>query len=87
MLFNSGFSQMRMADISEYDPPFLIQQGMEDNRVPYQGSVLTARKLGRDLGFENVQPGLFPATGHGGMAFGTDQNLDRVFRFLDKYLK
>ena len=70
--------------ISGDDPPFLIQHGTEDNLVPYQGSVLFARNLGSLLGFEKVSLELFPATGHGGPAFMTDTNLDRVFGFLDR---
>jgi acetyl esterase/lipase len=73
--------------ISPDDPPFLIQHGLEDNLVPYQGSVNLARKLGKALGYKKVSLELFPATGHGGAAFGTEENLNRVFSFLDKYLK
>ena len=70
--------------ISDDDPPFFIQHGLEDPLVPYQGSVLLARKLGAVLGYENVSLELFPATGHGGAAFETAENLDRVFAFLDR---
>jgi acetyl esterase/lipase len=73
--------------VSSDDAPFLIQHGIEDNLVPYQGSVLLARKLGDTLGYDKVSLELFPATRHGGPAFGSEQNLDRVFRFLDKHLK
>jgi acetyl esterase/lipase len=73
--------------VSSDDPPFLIQHGLEDNLVPYQGSVLLARKLGQALGYSKVSLELFPATRHGGEAFGTEENLSRVFTFLDRYLK
>jgi len=73
--------------ISSDAPPFLIQHGLEDNLVPYQGSVLLARRLGKVLGYKRVFLELFPATGHGGEAFRTEENLNRVFSFLDKYLK
>jgi hypothetical protein len=33
--------------VSVDDPPFLIQHGTEDNLVPYQGSVILARELGK----------------------------------------
>lgn len=69
--------------ISPDDPPFLIQHGLDDNLVPYQGSVLLAQKLGKALGYKKVKLELFPATGHGGEAFGTKENIDRLFRFLD----
>lgn len=70
------------------DPPFFIQHGTEDNLVPYQGSVILARQLGKVLGSDNVYLILFPATGHGnGKAFYTKENIDMIFRFLDKCLK
>ena len=72
--------------ISSDDPPFLIQHGMEDNLLPYQGSVLLARRLGDVLGYDKVALELFPANRHGGPAFGSEENLERVYRFLDKYL-
>jgi len=74
--------------VSSDDPPFFIQHGTEDNLVPYQGSVLLARKLGWVLGSDNVYLELFPATGHGnGKAFYTEENLSKIFRFLDNNLK
>jgi acetyl esterase/lipase len=73
--------------VSSDDPPFFIQHGLEDNVVPFQGSVLLARKLGKAVGYKKVYLELFPATRHGGEAFGTEENLNRVFAFLDKFLK
>ena len=73
--------------VSSDDPPFLIQHGLEDETVPYQGSVILARKLGKVLGFRNVYLELFPATDHGGEAFGTKENLNRIFTFINKCLK
>jgi hypothetical protein len=73
--------------VSSDDPPFFIQHGLDDNLVPYQGSVVLARKLGKFLGYRKVFLELFSATGHGGDAFGTKENLNRVFSFLDTYLK
>ncbi len=73
--------------ISADDPPFLIQHGTEDNLVPHLGSLNLARKLGKELGWQNVSLELFPATGHGGPAFQSEKNLERVFQFLDDHLK
>jgi hypothetical protein len=73
--------------ITPDDPPFFIQHGLEDNLVPYQGSVLLARKPGNVLGTGKVSLELFPATGHVGPPFGSEENLERVFKFLDRYLK
>lgn len=74
--------------VSSDDPPFFIQHGTEDNLVPYQGSVILARKLGKALGSDKVYMELFPATGHGnGKAFYTKENIDKIFCFLDEHLK
>jgi acetyl esterase/lipase len=73
--------------ITSDDAPFFIQHGLEDNLVPYQGSVILGRKLGQVLGFSKVSLELFAATSHGGDAFVTKENLNRIFSFLDTYLK
>jgi acetyl esterase/lipase len=73
--------------ISEDDPPFFIQHGLIDPLVPYPQSVNFAKKLEQALGKGKVTIELIPETGHGGPAFQTEQNLNKVFAFLDKYLK
>jgi len=73
--------------ISPDDPPFFIQHGLIDNLVPYQQSVNLAKKLEQVLGKENVSIELLKDSGHGGPAFSTPDNLDKVFEFLDKYMK
>lgn len=73
--------------ITSDDPPFFIQHGSEDPLVPYQGSVNLARKLGNVLGYENVSLELFPATGHGGPPFGSKENINKIFAFLDSHMK
>jgi acetyl esterase/lipase len=73
--------------ITEDDPPFFIQHGLNDPLVPYPQSVNLAKKLEQTLGKGKVTIELIPETGHGGPAFQTEQNLHKVFAFLDKYLK
>jgi acetyl esterase/lipase len=73
--------------ISKDDPPFFIQHGLTDNLVPYQQSVNLTNKLEPVIGKEKVTLELIPETGHGGPAFQSEQNINRVFAFLDKYLK
>jgi acetyl esterase/lipase len=73
--------------ISKDDPPFFIQHGLNDPLVPYPQSVNFAEKLKQTLGKEKVSIELIPETGHGGPAFQTEQNLNKVFAFLDKSLK
>ena len=72
--------------ITPDDPPFFIQHGLIDNLVPYQQSVNLAKKLEQVIGKEKVSLELLQDTGHGGPAFNTNENLDKVFGFLDKYL-
>ena len=73
--------------ITKDDPPFFIQHGLIDPLVPYPQSVNFAEKLEQSIGKEKVTIELIPETGHGGPAFQTEQNLNKVFAFLDKYLK
>jgi acetyl esterase/lipase len=67
-------------------PPFFIQHGDHDATVPHQQSVNMAAKLTAALGPQNVTLELLPGVGHGGPAFETPQNLQKVFAFLDKVL-
>ena len=73
--------------ISDDDPPFFIQHGKIDNLVPYQQSVNLDSKLSATIGREKVTIELFPDSGHGGPAFSNEQNLSKIFMFLDQYLK
>ncbi len=73
--------------ITRDDPPFFIQHGTADQLVPFEQSVDFARILTAKLGKKKVQ--FIPLEGakHGGPAFGTPENLAKVFVFLDKLFK
>jgi len=73
--------------ITKDDPPFFIQHGRIDHLVPYQQSVNLAKRLEEAMGKEKVTLEIFPNTDHAGPAFFTEENLNKVFAFLDKYLK
>jgi acetyl esterase/lipase len=73
--------------ITPDDPPFFIQHGLIDHLVPYQQSVYFAKKLEQVLGKEKVTLELLPETDHGGPNYETEQNINKVFLFLDKILK
>jgi dipeptidyl aminopeptidase/acylaminoacyl peptidase len=73
--------------ITNDDPPFFIQHGLIDHLVPYQQSVNLAKKLEQDIGKEKVSIELLPGTDHGGPNYQTEQNIDKVFGFLDRILK
>jgi acetyl esterase/lipase len=73
--------------ITKDDPPFFIQHGSADPLVPYPQSVYFAEKLEKVIGKDKVTFELLAGSGHGGPAFSTSENLNKVFAFLDKYLK
>ncbi len=68
-------------------PPFLIQHGTRDATVPVQQSVVFARELRRVIGEEKVILELIEGAEHLDPKFLTHENIDRVFRFLDAWLK
>ncbi len=73
--------------ITPDDPPFFIQHGLIDHLVPYQQSENLARKLEKVIGKDKVTLILLPKTDHGGPNYETEDNLNKVFMFLDKYMK
>jgi acetyl esterase/lipase len=73
--------------ISANNPPFFIQHGSIDKLVPTQQSVEFAEKLTAILGKDKVTMEVLEGANHGGPAFGTPENLAKVFDFLDKYIK
>lgn len=73
--------------ISSDDPPFLIEHGTLDSKVPVAQSVNFATALSKMLGNNKVTLITFKNAGHGGAEFKTPSNMNRVFDFLDKYLK
>lgn len=73
--------------ITDDDPPFFVEHGIEDQLVPTQQSINFASELTKVLGGQKVTLILLEGTHHGGPQFETKENLDKVFAFLDKYLK
>ncbi|MCJ1907670.1 alpha/beta hydrolase [Planococcus ruber] len=73
--------------ITENDPAFLIQHGSADPNVPVQQSIDFAEELTKTLGEDKVEFSLFEDAVHGGEPFQSDDNLDAVFAFLDRFLK
>jgi acetyl esterase/lipase len=68
-------------------PPFLIQHGMKDPVVPVQQSIELARKLITVLGEDRVILDLLEEAQHADPIFETQENVEKVFGFLDKHLK
>ena len=73
--------------ITRDDPPFFVEHGKEDQLVPTQQSINFAAELTKILGEPKVTLVLLDGTRHGGPQFETTENLDKVFAFLDKYVK
>jgi len=67
-------------------PPILIQHGRMDHLVPYQQSLIFAEALERQVALDRFEFDILEGADHGDPAFDTDENLERVFRFLEKHL-
>ncbi len=73
--------------IDTKDPPFLIQHGSDDCRVPPEQSKNLAEVLSASIGEENVQYLQIDGGVHGGKLFKTDENSQLVLDFFNKYLR
>jgi len=68
-------------------PPLLIQHGRLDAMVPIQQSIMFAEKLEKYVGHDRYEFDILEGAGHGDPLFETKENMERVFSFLDRYLK
>jgi len=75
-----------MTYIHERMPPLLIQHGTLDSMVPVQQSIIFAEKLRKYVSSDRFEFDLIEGAGHGDPLFETDENMGRVFSFLDKHL-
>lgn len=73
--------------ISSDDPVFFMQHGSEDRLVPTEQSVNFAAALEKVLGKDKVYFEILKGANHGGPAFETPENLQKIFQFLDRHLK
>jgi acetyl esterase/lipase len=73
--------------ISPSMPPVLIQAGDCDEVAPFEVSVELAEKIKAVCGPDRVEFDIFKGCTHGDPAFATPENQERIFSFLDKYLK
>ena len=71
--------------VDRTDPPFLIQHGTADPVVPPLQSELLHSALLAAGGTSTYD--LFAGAGHGGPAFSTPENVDRVRAFLERALR
>jgi acetyl esterase/lipase len=68
-------------------PPLLIQHGRLDALVPVQQSIEFVEKLEKIVPPGRFEFDIIEGAGHGGDLFKTEENLNRVFSFLDKHIK
>jgi acetyl esterase/lipase len=76
-----------MTYIHKQMPPILIQHGRLDTMVPVQQSIIFVEKLEKYVSHDRFEFDILEGAGHGDPLFETEQNMERVFSFLDKYLK
>ena len=76
-----------MTYVHEGMPPILIQHGRLDELVPVQQSMIFVGKLEKYVNPERFEFDIIEGAGHADPLFETDENMNRVFKFLDKHLK
>jgi acetyl esterase/lipase len=76
-----------MTYVHEHMPPILIQHGRLDTMVPVQQSMMFVEKLEKYVSHDCFEFDIIEGAGHGDPLFETDENMDRVFAFLDRHLK
>ena len=86
----SGDPIVEKANIMNYIhkdmPPVFIQHGTGDEIVPMQQSIRFAKRANEICGEERVRLELIPGAIHSSVLFETDENLEKIFDFLNKYL-
>jgi dipeptidyl aminopeptidase/acylaminoacyl peptidase len=68
-------------------PPILIQHGRMDPMVPVQQSMSLVRKLEGSVSHDRFEFDILENAGRGDPLFESEDNMKRVFQFLDRYLK
>lgn len=76
-----------MTYIHEHMPPLLIQHGRLDSMVPVQQSIIFVEKLEKYVSPDRFDFDIIEGAGHGDPLFETDENMERVFTFIDRHLK
>lgn len=71
----------------DYSLKAWIQVGDSDESVPYTQSENFAERLANVIGENNVEFSIIEGAGHEDPLFYTDENLDKVFTFLDGIMK
>jgi acetyl esterase/lipase len=75
-----------MTYIHENMPPILIQHGRLDHLVPFQQSLLFAELLKKKVDQQKFEFDILENADHADPLFETEENMNRVFLFLDLHL-
>jgi acetyl esterase/lipase len=67
-------------------PPLFLQHGRKDHLVPWQQSALLAEKIAATAGKERVRFEILESADHGDPLFETDENMTKVFGFIDSVI-
>jgi len=68
-------------------PPILIQHGRKDHLVPVQQSIIFVEQLNKSVSPDKYEFDIIENADHGDPLFETQENMNRVFSFLDRHLK
>ena len=73
--------------VSKDSVPFFIMNGSEDPIVPTRQGADLAAALEKAIGADKVEYVRLQGAGHGTPEFEAPENLDKVFRFIEKHVK
>jgi acetyl esterase/lipase len=76
-----------MTYVHEHMPPLMIQHGRLDTMVPVQQSMMFVEKLEKYVSQDRFEFDILEGAGHGDPLFETEENMNRVFSFIEKHLK
>ena len=68
-------------------PPILIQHGQKDHLVPVQQSIIFVEKLKKYVSSSRFEFDILENADHGDPLFETEENMNRVFSFLDNHMR
>jgi acetyl esterase/lipase len=68
-------------------PPLLIQHGRVDHLVPVQQSIIFVEKIKEVATADKVEFDILEGADHADRLFETEENMNRIFAFLDRHLK
>lgn len=72
--------------INENMAPLLVQHGMADRLVPYQQSEMFVKAVREKLPDAVVEFTSFPTADHEDKQYGTEENIELLWKFIRKYL-